>query len=337
MAKRMIHTNIWASGQVGKLSKEARLVFIGLITLADDDGRLKGNPAFLRSQIFPYDEELKTTEVKKWLEEIVAQELVLCYEITGEDYLYHPNWKKYQTLRSDRKKESHIPEPDGFVRAEDEIVLPNNPSLPRKLSLAVYNRDGSRCRYCGETQRPFHVDHVIPKSKGGETNLSNLVIACARCNLVKNDSTLAEMGWELLPIPSRADKVRTFVGQTAAQGKVRKGKVREVKVGEAPKGELTPKEKTILFFEAVDKQNDAFHLFVQQLAQQNTVPPESIRRELKKFADYWTEKNGTGTKMRWQTEKVFEIRRRLATWFGRVGFKNFSAAQAGNKGKNIIL
>ena len=123
-------------------------------------------------------------------------------------------------------------------------------------------------------------------------------------------------------------------GQVSAEVKGSKVK------GSKEKGEeeaLTPKEKSILFFEAVEKQNDIFYVFVQQLAQQNKVPPESVRRELKKFADYWTETNGTGTKMRWQMEKVFEIRRRLATWFGRVGFKNFSAAQQSGKGKNIIL
>jgi hypothetical protein len=38
---------------------------------------------------------------------------------------------------------------------------------------------------------------------------------------------------------------------------------------------------------------------------------------LQKFCNYWTEKNKSGTKMRWELERVFEINRRLATWSSR--------------------
>ena len=44
------------------------------------------------------------------------------------------------------------------------------------------------CHWCQQTFDPehCHADHVIPLSRGGEHSLSNLVIACARCNLRKN-------------------------------------------------------------------------------------------------------------------------------------------------------
>lgn len=111
--KRMIHTTIWVSGQVAKLSRDARLLYIGTITIADDDGRLKGSPAYLRSQIFPYDEDVTIGDVRKWLEEILKLKLITKYIVEDEDYLSHPNWSEYQTLRADRRKESHIPSPDG--------------------------------------------------------------------------------------------------------------------------------------------------------------------------------------------------------------------------------
>lgn len=40
--------------------------------------------------------------------------------------------------------------------------------------------------------------------------------------------------------------------------------------------------------------------------------------ELNKFISYWTEKNHSGTKERWQLEKTFEVQKRLATWFSRI-------------------
>ena len=108
----MVHRTIWASGQVSRLSKDARLLFIGLITLGDDDGRLKGSAALLRSQIFPYDDDVKVGEVSRWLTEIEAQKLIVKYIVDGEEYYFHPKWDDYQHIREDRRRESHIPAPD---------------------------------------------------------------------------------------------------------------------------------------------------------------------------------------------------------------------------------
>jgi hypothetical protein len=55
----------------------------------------------------------------------------------------------------------------------------------------------------------------------------------------------------------------------------------------------------------------------------NGLSPDVVKREIKAFINYWTELNGTGKKQRWQMEKVFQVKRRLATWFGRSSqFKN---------------
>ena len=66
--RRMIDPNIWQSEDVAELSMFARLLLIGLISNADDEGRGKANPVFLKSTIFPYD-EISIEEVKKALEE----------------------------------------------------------------------------------------------------------------------------------------------------------------------------------------------------------------------------------------------------------------------------
>ncbi len=49
-----------------------------------------------------------------------------------------------------------------------------------------------------------------------------------------------------------------------------------------------------------------------------------IENEFKKFILYWTESNGTGTKQRWQQQSVFDVKRRLVTWLGKVS--SFSGA-----------
>ena len=60
------------------------------------------------------------------------------------------------------------------------------------IKAAVYRRDGRECQYCGANDGPFHVDHVIPRIKGGKDELDNLVVACASCNLSKGSKSVAE-------------------------------------------------------------------------------------------------------------------------------------------------
>ena len=105
----MLHLKLWTSEQFGKLSDKAKLLYVGLITLADDDGRLKGNPAYLRGQIFPYDEKLSVTDVLQLRNEIVLNGLITVYSIDGFEYIEHPKWKDYQVIRKDLYKESQLP------------------------------------------------------------------------------------------------------------------------------------------------------------------------------------------------------------------------------------
>lgn len=61
-------------------------------------------------------------------------------------------------------------------------------NISDKLRQQVLKRDGNQCRYCGSKTGPFHLDHVYPYSKGGETTIKNLVTACEKCNLKKRDT-----------------------------------------------------------------------------------------------------------------------------------------------------
>jgi len=51
------------------------------------------------------------------------------------------------------------------------------------------------CVYCGETGIPLEVEHVIPKSRGGTNNISNLTLACHDCNINKGSRTASEFGY----------------------------------------------------------------------------------------------------------------------------------------------
>lgn len=55
---------------------------------------------------------------------------------------------------------------------------------------AVFARDGHRCQYCGRAAE--NIDHVIPRSRGGEHAWENVVAACRACNARKEDHLLHE-------------------------------------------------------------------------------------------------------------------------------------------------
>jgi hypothetical protein len=74
-------------------------------------------------------------------------------------------------------------------RTVEQWVAPGRTPIPAGLRFAVLRRDGFRCVYCGHGEpdgAKLHLDHLVPVSRGGLTNLGNLVTACQDCNLGKS-------------------------------------------------------------------------------------------------------------------------------------------------------
>ncbi|GJL78260.1 MAG: HNH endonuclease [Nitrospinaceae bacterium] len=70
----------------------------------------------------------------------------------------------------------------------------------------ILRRDNYTCQYCGHSgSSSLTVDHVHPKSRGGGTNWTNVVVACKPCNLKKGNQTLVETGMKLISRPSQPD------------------------------------------------------------------------------------------------------------------------------------
>src|SRR3954452_5230396 len=75
-------------------------------------------------------------------------------------------------------------------------------SAQRKISRrALFARDGWRCVYCGSSGGRLTLDHVIPRSRGGESIWENVVTSCAPCNLRKGNRLPHEIQMELRQQP----------------------------------------------------------------------------------------------------------------------------------------
>ena len=79
---------------------------------------------------------------------------------------------------------------------------------------AVFARDGGRCAYCNGPAET--IDHVMPRSRGGQHDWDNVVAACARCNHSKGDRLITELGWRLhsQPAPPRGQAWRVLGHRT---------------------------------------------------------------------------------------------------------------------------
>lgn len=109
-----------------------------------------------------------------------------------------------------KKKAEIIEEGEGTLRSEKltmpfptVIRLAHYVRVPyRSVALsrrAVFARDNHTCQYCGG--RAESIDHVVPRSRGGEHTWENVVAACRKCNTRKMNRLPAEAGLKLLRKP----------------------------------------------------------------------------------------------------------------------------------------
>lgn len=105
-----------------------------------------------------------------------------------------------------------VAEYDRVVRSPSiEMRLPSVVALrdyvrparyPAFTRFNLFLRDGFQCQYCGvEGEMTF--DHVLPRSRGGRTEWTNVVAACSPCNLRKGSGTLRESRMRLSRDPCR--------------------------------------------------------------------------------------------------------------------------------------
>lgn len=104
---RTIKPDIWQDEALGRVPLGARLLYIGMITQADDEGRLRASPALLRAALFPYDGKLTIATVASWLEELQSNGLVRLYVARFEAYADFPTWSKHQQIN--RATPSQLP------------------------------------------------------------------------------------------------------------------------------------------------------------------------------------------------------------------------------------
>ena len=133
-------------------------------------------------------------------------------DIQGQDWMVPVKWQHWIQL-SVREGDFSVGTVDGLVRVPTVIVLSRFDRVPRKrpsFSLrGLWLRDGGRCQYTGRSLQPGegNIDHVIPRSRGGETSWENCVLSDRKVNNRKADRTPEEAGLRLHSEPARPPEV----------------------------------------------------------------------------------------------------------------------------------
>ena len=106
-----------------------------------------------------------------------------------------------------REEDASIGTAHGRIRVPTVIVVSNFAKVPMKRpkfnSRNLWERDRGRCQYTGRQLRPGegNIDHIHPRSRGGETTWENCVLAATEVNSRKADRTPQEAGLKLQRTP----------------------------------------------------------------------------------------------------------------------------------------
>lgn len=131
------------------------------------------------------------------------------YVVDTSDYTVF-NWKEWCELETD-DDEIVVKTVTSDVKMPEVIVLSKYDKIPKKgMKLTKRNlflRDNFKCQYTGEevNTKTADIDHVIPKSKGGPTNWTNLVVCSKHINRRKADRTPQEAGLTLIKKPKKPE------------------------------------------------------------------------------------------------------------------------------------
>ncbi len=108
---RSIKPELPQSESMGSVCREARLLFILLWTVVDDEGRTRGAVRMLASLLYPYDEDQAKLPklIEGWLEELASQNCLIRYKVDGNSYLEICNFTKHQKI--DKSSKSKLPPP----------------------------------------------------------------------------------------------------------------------------------------------------------------------------------------------------------------------------------
>lgn len=145
---------------------------------------------------------------------MMAGDSATALDIGDDGHMLPTRWDDWLKL-SVRERDHSIGTARGLIRVPTVIVLARFAKVPKRrprFSLRnVWERDGGVCQYTGRKLKPSegNTDHIVPRSRGGDTSWENCVLAHRAINSRKADRTPDEAGLKLLRAPKAPKELPT--------------------------------------------------------------------------------------------------------------------------------
>jgi hypothetical protein len=117
---RTIKPEFWDDEKLAREPREARLLFIGLLTFSDDYGIVKGNPEWLQGRIFPFDQDLTKIKFQKLLKGLADHNFIIPFDSNGENFYFIKNFLKHQKINRPSLTRNPAP-PDSINTGNQEL------------------------------------------------------------------------------------------------------------------------------------------------------------------------------------------------------------------------
>jgi 5-methylcytosine-specific restriction endonuclease McrA len=122
----------------------------------------------------------------------VARAIIMTFKAS----VFVEEWDGDRVLRS-AHEQWRVP---SVIRRRTYINVRRRREASGMKRLRIYMRDKFRCQYCGDKKgvAELTLDHILPRSRGGDNTPVNIVTACIACNNRKSDRTPGEARMPLL-------------------------------------------------------------------------------------------------------------------------------------------
>lgn len=105
---RTIKPSFWSSRKTAQMSRDARLLALGLVSMADDEGRFLASTAAITGYVYPNDDDISPAKLKRWMVELERVGFATFYVDGGIKY-GAVDFKEHQ--RISHPQESTYPPP----------------------------------------------------------------------------------------------------------------------------------------------------------------------------------------------------------------------------------
>ena len=105
---RTIKPKFWDDIKIGRISRDARLLYVGMWSFSDDMGVVIGDSIWLKSKVFPYD-QIQVQQFEKWMNELVINGFICLLSYNEERFIYLPNFTRHQVVNKPNYEDLNLP------------------------------------------------------------------------------------------------------------------------------------------------------------------------------------------------------------------------------------